>query len=143
MVSTAGLMRPSEKRRRGLDDDDDEEGLERLTKASKKMDGGPAVQKAQSPNSNPSPSPSLTGLGRRTPSAQVSQPETTTTTTTTEMPFSLTGAVPSRPVLLRTKTGEEPPKQRFKLKIGGATVAAPSPAPSSQSEAGAKDGDTG
>ena len=158
MASSAGLMRPSEKRRRGFDDDDDEEGLERLTKASKKMDGGAIVQKAPSPSpslgrrttlspSSPSPSSSSSSSG----SAQVLQPETTTMAAarTTEMPFSLTGAVPSRPALLRTKSGEEPPKQRYKLKIGpvgvvGAAMAASPPAPpTSQSEAGVKDGDTG
>ncbi|KAF8345573.1 component of IIS longevity pathway SMK-1-domain-containing protein [Amanita rubescens] len=107
-----GPMRPSEKRRRGVDDDDDEEGLERLTKASKKMGAGSSssLQKARSPSP-----------GRR--QAAIS------------------------PQSLSTQSGEEPPKQRFKLKLGGASIAtvsisSPTP-PSTQSETGAKDGDTG
>ncbi|KAK2465946.1 hypothetical protein APHAL10511_001587 [Amanita phalloides] len=137
MASSMSIMRPSEKRRRGMNDDDDDgdDGLERLTKASKKMDSG-ALQKV--PNPSPgrrmsiSPSPLKIPAGPTLPQA-------------TDAPFSLTGAVPQRPALLRTKSGEEPPKQRFKLRIGGASVAvaAPSPAPPAQSETGAKDGDTG
>ncbi len=140
-----GPMRPSEKRRRGMDDDDDEEGLERLTKASKKMGAGSSssLQKARSP----SPGRRQAAVSPSSPSTRILQPETTTTATTTEMPFSLTGAVPQRPTLVRTKPGEEPPKQRFKLKIGGASVATVSISsttpPSTQSETGAKDGDTG
>lgn len=130
-----------------MDDDDDEEGLERLTKASKKMGAGSSsssssLQKARSPS--PGRRQAAAAVSPSSASTLVLQPETATTT---EMPFSLTGAVPQRPALLRTKAGEEPPKQRFKLKIGGASVAtvaisSPTP-PSTQSEAGAKDGDTG
>jgi len=128
-----------------MDDDDDEEGLERLTKASKKMGAGSSssLQKARSP----SPGRRQAAVSPSSPSTRILQPETTTTATTTEMPFSLTGAVPQRPTLVRTKPGEEPPKQRFKLKIGGASVATVSISsttpPSTQSETGAKDGDTG
>ncbi|KAF8638593.1 hypothetical protein AX17_002134 [Amanita inopinata Kibby_2008] len=128
MASATGFMRPSEKRPRSFDDEDDDELLGRLTKASKKMDVG--VQKVQSPGSRSSVTPS--------PPREIFRATTT-----------IRQEAATMPLISRAKTGDEPPKQRFKLKIGAGSIAAVTPpslvpsTPPAPSETGAKDGDTG
>ncbi|KIL70395.1 hypothetical protein M378DRAFT_156518 [Amanita muscaria Koide BX008] len=129
MASTIGLMRPSEKRRRISHDDDDDEGLERLNKASKKMDGGGLAQKPPPSRSSVSPTRdpgASSSIGTETSKPQ--QQSEATDASAAEM-------IPQRPALVRTK---------FKLKIGGVSAAAvASPSPTPQSETSTKDGDAG